>query len=349
MHTAGECNALYTPAVALPRIHKIRENVDKLHLAFIRPVGGIGDMLMILPTIKAVRKKYNCYIDVITDFHYLDGALPKVLQGNPYIDNVIDHLDIKKPDYERYDGVIPLNCPCAWREVKGFKPVGRIDLFAQHTQIKLDDYRIDYYITNEEVSWAKEFLSSRRVGLGDKIVVCQVNSSTNMRDLPTEKYKQLISAITTQNKNTKVFIVTHGAKEVNWNIYGSFPFHNFDIRHIAALIHCSNLVICPDSSILHLAAALDKPTLTLFGPTDPHARVNTYPRAVAIDGAIDLACKNCWYSPSCSHAYPCWRRIDTDLIIETANLMLNNQEPSSHPAIVRYPNFQLVRNEFVSL
>lgn len=290
IQTAGDCSPLRNPAVALHRIQKIRANVDKLHLAFVRPIGGIGDMLMILPTVKAVRKQYNCYIDMITDPMYLDGALYKVLQGNPYIDNIVDYQDVRTGGYEKYDGVIPMNCPCAWREVPGFSPViGRIDMFAQHAQIRLDDYQIDYYVTDQEKEWAHQFLTSRRIDPNDRIVLVQSNSSTFTRDLPLNKYKAVIGALT-KDKHNKVFVITHGATEPSWGMFGVYHFHNFDVRHIAALMSLSSLVICPDSSILHLAAALNKPTLTLFGPTDPNGRVNTYPSAIAIWGAWDLRC-----------------------------------------------------------
>src|SRR5262249_23637686 len=41
------------------------------------------------------------------------------------------------------------------------------------------------------------------------------------------------------------------------------------LADLAALIQLSNLLVCVDSAPMHVAVALDKPVVALFGPTNP--------------------------------------------------------------------------------
>jgi ADP-heptose:LPS heptosyltransferase len=44
---------------------------------------------------------------------------------------------------------------------------------------------------------------------------------------------------------------------------------NHDIKRVSAFLKAMNLVVTNDTGIMHLAAAVGTPTLSLFGPTDP--------------------------------------------------------------------------------
>ncbi|MGC8595599.1 MAG: glycosyltransferase family 9 protein [Candidatus Kryptoniota bacterium] len=51
-----------------------------------------------------------------------------------------------------------------------------------------------------------------------------------------------------------------------------FPFvriRNHSIKRVSAFLKAMNLVVTNDTGIMHLAAAVGTPTLSLFGPTDP--------------------------------------------------------------------------------
>jgi heptosyltransferase-2 len=66
---------------------------------------------------------------------------------------------------------------------------------------------------------------------------------------------------------------------------------NRSLTDTAALVQQMDVVICPDSSMLHVAGALNKKIVTIFGPIPPQSRINHYPNATAV--FLDLPCKNC--------------------------------------------------------
>lgn len=77
------------------------------------------------------------------------------------------------------------------------------------------------------------------------------------------------------------------------------------LRELAALIDLADCVVCHDSGPLHLAAALRKPTVALFGPTNP-ARTGPYsPLARVLTHPIE--CAPC-YRRSCPYGHQCCLR-----------------------------------------
>lgn len=334
IHTGSPIKALRNPSQALRRIEKIKAG-HQLRIAINRSAGGLGDVLMTLPTVKQIKKQYSCIIDYVTDFDYLDGALPKVLQGNPHIDHILDYRDITEEDKEVYDAWVDLCCPCTVHEQPHAEPINRIDLFARHAGVGLSDTQIDYCITQQEFEWAQEWIAARNLGR-NKLFMVQPHSSTSRRDLPPERLQHTVANIIANNKDYKAVIILHDTdtKKLNWNLYGTYEFKNYDVRHIAALMFYCDLVICQDSSILHLAGAIQKKTLTLFGPTDPRARVNYYPNAVAIWPGGHLHCCPSWYSNTCNGAMTCWKLIEESVITNTALTLLANQPLPDDPDLV---------------
>ncbi len=70
------------------------------------------------------------------------------------------------------------------------------------------------------------------------------------------------------------------------------------VRELAAVMRRASLVVANDSGPMHLAAALGRPLVALFGPTDPH-RTGPWrsPRSVV---RLDVVCSPC-FSRTCEH------------------------------------------------
>lgn len=91
-----------------------------------------------------------------------------------------------------------------------------------------------------------------------------------------------------------------------------------NLRQLTALLEGANLVICNDSGPMHIAAALGKPMVAAFGPTNP-VRTGPYLRADAII-RIDIPCSPC-YSRTCSHQ-SCLKWLSIDAVLKQAATQL---------------------------
>jgi len=336
--TFVNAKAYNKPNKGLSRLDQLR-NGGAPEIIVTRCMGGAGDVLMTLPTVRAVAEKYKCKVDYATDFTYLDGILPNMVQGLPYIRNVLNYHNIVN---ENYDSVLDLTCPCIVHEKPGADPINRIDLFARHLGIVLTNHKIDFIHTEEELTKGFEILNDLRIDIRKhKVILVQPSSSTTRRDFPLDTLKQVVRKVSFLNNNIRIIVLTHGsdsyqAQQNRWQDINSVSkIHDLKARNIAGLMSYVDLVLCPDSLILHLAGALNKPTFAFFGPTDARARINYYPNAIAISGSHGLKCQNCWYNP-CPANQICWKRIDVDLSVQVIDAMLHNKKVPQSPELVHF-------------
>jgi heptosyltransferase-2 len=291
----------------------------------IRRGEGIGDVLMTTPILRHLKKQFPaCRITYATNLTYLDGALPAVLENNPDVDSVVSWDAYKK---EHFDAILNLHCPCIVHEIPGAEPISRQDLFARHIGIPhLDNPNPVLNLTRDEVQWAKEYrwqyIKARDT---DKVILINPFASTEYRSFPLQEIKRTCGMLL-QTKNIKVVILTHEdsdfSRSESWQQYCHHIARNIPVRKLGALSMQSDLLICPDSAALHIAGALDIPTLAIFGPTDPRARVNHYPTVVALWPSYNMQCY-CWYESHKCTTQSCWRRIKAQDIYDYSIGIMN--------------------------
>ena len=281
---------------------------------------------MTTPTIRAIKQKYkNCRLVYATDFSYLNGALAAVLQGNPYIDEVVDHAKVREDDFDVY---ISLTCPCVAHEVPKAPPIHRIDLFARHAQVVLEDKSMIYVMTEEERGWGKAWLEKRGVNKFHKVILISPFASHWRRSWDVRKWQETIGLLTQSDKDIRVITVTHSSdyKQVDWNQVNSTVMHNFGVRQIAAVLANTNLCICTDSALLHLAQAMNHPTVAVFGPTDPAARCNYSPNTAVVCYGDQIAAHPCYYDGACPCNLTCMRLIGPQEVTTVALKKLYGEE-----------------------
>ena len=90
------------------------------------------------------------------------------------------------------------------------------------------------------------------------------------------------------------------------------------LRELGALIQRCHLFICADSAPLHMAAAFAKPTLALFGPTDPNRHRPPSSKLLILQEKVD--CGPC-YKPTCNH-HSCMVNLKPNRAIEAYKNLL---------------------------
>jgi heptosyltransferase-2 len=300
----------------------------KPNICIIRSLGGIGDVLMSTPMLRALKYRWpESRITYATDFQYMDGALKDVLLYNPYIDELLQYQAVASKEYDLKTNITSV---CVGLEKPGVSVPNRIDLFAEHVGISLEKsgYLPVYIVSDEEKKWAKEKLSRypRRRSDSPRIGI-QVRSSTMSRSWPINMVRELAVRLVNELGAQVVMLdSSHGAGPVEvWNMPGLIPLKDYGIRRTAAIIDEMDLIIAPDSGLMHIAGALNKKIVSIWAGTDPAARINHYPNAVSI-AREEYACWPCWYSSgACDKNYLCIKSITVDEVLEATAAQLETE------------------------
>ena len=286
---------------------------------------GIGDVLMTTPLIHSLKTMFNTKVDITyaTNTRYLEGALPKVLKYNPDLNKIIDREELDESDYEL---VINLHCPAIAYERKPNPPLNRVDIFAQHAGVPLIDKQVRYYPTHDEIEAGRCWLKDAHVKSIDKSIMVHIFSSASMRNLDITPMRDAVYKLA--QTGYKIILLRHLSDPISDPLWESVPNIvrlNGDIRRLAGVLKNCNLLLCPDSSVMHVAGAMNIPTVAIFNHTDPRARINYYPETVALWPGQKLQCCPCWGQENCQMHWTCLKMLTSDMIVEACVNKINSR------------------------
>jgi ADP-heptose:LPS heptosyltransferase len=281
-----------------------------------RNTGGIGDMLMITPAIRQIKKEHpNTPLIVNTTKQYgTRGVLFDVLKHNPYVDSVVESSELQNYEFGK---IYNFNTQqeIGLETSKDYYTSNRIDIFLDLAKLKTDNYQPVYIVTEGEKEWAKKWIEKNVDPHRKTLIGIQIHTSTSKRSWVEEKCILLALSLVNKWKDVSVLLFWEGLTKVfapdyhhTYNLIG-MPF-----RWVAALMNECEALVLPDSGLLHLAGALGKKTVALFGSTPPESRISHYPNATGI--TMNLACSPCWYE-RCYEEFKCMCYITVDKVLET--------------------------------
>ena len=135
-------------------------------------------------------------------------------------------------------------------------------------KVKPVSNKYDIFLSNEERNKAKEFVSN----IGSKIKIgINLEGSFKEKQIQPEELKQICKGIYDNYSDIKIVILTTPNKSGKTNKIISKMGFNFvipsyatdTILDVAALIEQLDLIITPDTSIVHVASAFDKPIVSI--------------------------------------------------------------------------------------
>ena len=303
------------------------------NMALWRPRGGLGDMLMLTPTFKTIKENFpNCKLTLITSFKYLDGALRELLWDNPYLDRVIDksELDNNSDSQNKFHIIGNMDCPCREHEEPKRFPPNRVDLFVNSIGLKHKGVpKLFYKVKDEEKRWAADFLKKKRSEKRKPLIMYQPFASSEKRSPEVAQSKHILAAIAAEYPNCGILVPTHHsdwASDSDFNLLNCEHLKDYPVRRLGALIEVCDVIVAPDSSLLHLAIALDKPLVSIFGPTVPESRVNYHGRGVALNLGKHY-CKGghpCWFA-KCNFGRICWKNLQESDVVKAIGMALRGE------------------------
>jgi ADP-heptose:LPS heptosyltransferase len=252
-----------------------------------RGVGGIGDLLMMTPGLRALREM-NPQSEIV---FAVPGNLVTLLNGNPHctvVDIATEDLDAR--DFDAWYNLS--DCPASRHESRTAPKVtlSRIELFAEGMGVEaLDLARFGrdpvYTVSDDERKFARAFLSQKGSG---PFVAVQLQAADRYRDYP---HLETVVKSLSEHHDVLVF---------NDRPFSGFDYdrvtrvHGLELRQAFAVVSQCDVVVAPDSSFIHLAGALNLPCVALFGPIDGRMRTQDYPRCITLDASDVHPCMPCW-------------------------------------------------------
>lgn len=196
-----------------------------------------------------------------------------------------------------------------------------------------DDVMFHFDVYDQERIEVTSFLRKNNVQVGQQIFCIHPGSGTRVKQWQNERWAQVADTLVEQfdahviftgSDNERVMIdqIRNMMKQPSISSAGELK-----INQLGALYERSLVVVGCDSGPLHLAAAVDTPTVTLFGPADPQEFQPWGSRNRHRVLTTSIACRPCrvldWGDDDLSN-HPCVREIAVGRVLEAARIVVNS-------------------------
>jgi ADP-heptose:LPS heptosyltransferase len=254
-----------------------------------RAMGGIGDLLMMTAGLRALRKKYPQ-----ETIHFaIPNAFFPLLAGNDDFECIdIESASLQTTDYARWYDLT--DCPASRIESMQFPTIksNRIEIFAAAMGISKKElahygYTPRYDISADERKVAEDYIANINPK-HKKIIGIQAYSAETYRN-----WLQIEELAFKLSQESLVLVFNNEAIE-------GYEGDNIikvvqPLRASFAIVAQCDLIISPDSSFVHLAAALSLPAIGVFGPTSGKVISRHYLKSKAImPNKTDFPCSPCY-------------------------------------------------------
>jgi len=293
---------------------------------FLRRHGALGDIVVLFPAIRAIKRQLPYTFSLACGSQYLS-----LFQNDDTFDEVI--VTGQRPTKEiigeiRLDGILERDL--TWdSELEAPRPeflVPRALAYYQFLTRGFDlpeTFTPDYSLRtgSQDAVWAHSFMDNlQRRARRRPIIFVQARGSGPVRSIGRERMR----AITIRLSKKYNIIVTDKSENYCWRdeargifpAYGQRPWLN-----IIELMRLCDAALVTDSGIQWLAHVAGIPMVSILGPTRATEKISThplYPRRVrGIDTAALYGCKTCFENAfRCKWKYSCLHELDLDVLYE---------------------------------
>ena len=235
------------------------------NLLFVRGA-GLGDVLLCVPIIRYIKKYVNTNVNI--DWLCGTGEFVPVLNGCKWIRRVYDDKNLPPDVSHNYNYIISIDS--AEFKTNDSYTMHRIDVFARRVPelkgVTIEDKHLEYTVTPEEEQWFQN-----QIIAGPYVVMVTTTTCFN-RVLTEKQNRDIADAIVKMGYNIVMVEKNHvnslHPKAINLTA-------KLNLRQVGAILKHATALITPDTGILHMASAMDVPTLAYFGAIDPKLRVTS--------------------------------------------------------------------------
>lgn len=321
---------------------------------------SIGDIVLTTPVVRCLRKQFpGAEIHFLTKYGFKD-----ILLNNPYIDKVHtlgDSFDLMLYELktEAYDYIIDLHHNLRTLRVKRFLKEVKAFSFSKLNvekflltgfkinilpkkhivdryldtvrllEIKDDGEGLDYFIPDKDVVKNGDIPTSHLHGY----IALVIGAARETKKMPLHKLQQLCKEIAhpimllggkEDYENGKAISQIDGIK-----IYNACG--KFNLNESADLVRRSKLVISHDTGLMHIAAAFQKPVISIWGNTVPAfgmypyygKKSSQYFEIVEVKKLYCRPCSKIGYKKCPLGHFKCMELIPVNEIVKMANKRLD--------------------------
>jgi ADP-heptose:LPS heptosyltransferase len=268
--------------------------------------GGIGDLVMMVSGLKALKKKYpRRPLALVTRKENQD-----LFAEAPYLDLVLP-LEYAEADFYRtidlrYAVEPPEVNPAGKLRLKDYIEKDRSDIFDELMGVKSDkDFSL--YLPDEVV----QNMAQKLAGLPRPLVGLAPTSKQGLRDIPLDYAAPLARSLQEVSRGTVVLIgKTLKRHKGLAGIEGANIVNLIDqttLMESMAAVSLLDFLVAPETGLLHVAAGFHVKSLLLSGCIAPECRVPYYPTVTPMSALGELPCIPCHAVPGFNRhaALPC--------------------------------------------
>jgi heptosyltransferase-2 len=271
-------NRIGDNVLSIPALRTIRENFPKAKITIItnryvkdilQNDGSINEILFykkenIFGKLKTLlillKRKWDLGIDLTCDYTFLPVFLLFISKAKFRIGYNIEERGFL------------FNRPIKWTiQKKHF--VDRLFDILKEIDLEIKDKKVRLNVSEDSKKNINKFLDNNGILKDDFILGIHPGGYYSTQRWSLERFAEVADRII-KKYNAKIIIMVGDRERLLLNLMCSLMqekaigVYNFSISELMALIKRCKLLICNNSGILHLATALDVPTVSTMGPTD---------------------------------------------------------------------------------
>jgi len=184
-------------------------------------------------------------------------------------------------------------------------------------------------LNGKEIGFAEEFFKKNNLKKNEKVIGVNTGAGKVFanKHLKPERIIELVDLLAERVDARIILLGGPLEREANRHIAGKLGSKvinsncDHSLRNFSSLINRCSLLITADTLALHIAIALKRPVIALFGPTC-HQEIELYGRGRKI--VTDMECAPC-YKGQCDRGYTCMDRVSLEEIVEAAGNLFSGK------------------------
>ncbi len=183
------------------------------------------------------------------------------------------------------------------------------------------DIKPQIQVSDEDGAQARQFLSLPGANSGNLIIGIHPGARLAARRWPLKRFRDLAMRLKAEYSAKIVWFIEPDGYGSNAGLPVNTLEAKLSLRAMIAVIKHLDLFICNDGGPMHIAGALDKPVVAVFGPTSPQVFGPLGEKSLAVF-RDDVACRPC-FDYCADQSVRCLETISVDEVYRAACAVLS--------------------------